>query len=131
MKYKTITGLTIQQCAEQFEDGDSVYLLEDIDYTDDEPDLPTSIWQALDYTNGSDESDHSTFNRCQERAARKDWILRKPINSEEQVRKIITHSRMLCQKFIGKVDSGRARSVETYNDCCELLELIDDLERPK
>ena len=37
---------------------------------------------------------------------------------------IIQTAKALCVKFIAKVEDGRARSVETYNDCQILLELI-------
>lgn len=76
-----IKGLTIQQCAEQFEDGDLVYLPEDIEPMEDEIDeldLARTIWQAIDYTNGLDSSKISTFEPARKRVARKDWILRKP-----------------------------------------------------
>jgi hypothetical protein len=75
-----IKNLTIQECAEQFEEGDQVYLPEDIEHMEDEIDeldLAKSIWEALDYTRGLDGSKYSTFEPCRERAARKDWILRK------------------------------------------------------
>jgi len=34
----------------------------------------------------------------------------------------------VCLKFIGKVESGRARSVETYKDCKFLMELLEEKE---
>ena len=38
---------------------------------------------------------------------------------------ILKDSRKLCTKFIDKVLTGRARSIETYNDCLQLMEKID------
>ena len=43
-------------------------------------------------------------------------------------KKIIERSKKLVKKFIEKVEDGRARSVETYRECKELLEMIDELE---
>lgn len=37
---------------------------------------------------------------------------------------IINEAKRLCEKFINKVESGRARSKETYTECKALLELI-------
>lgn len=34
---------------------------------------------------------------------------------------LIEMARKLCQKFVDKVESNRARSIETYADCCEWL----------
>ena len=42
--------------------------------------------------------------------------------------KIIQQARALCEKFINKVESGRARSVETYTECINLLRLIDEIK---
>lgn len=39
-------------------------------------------------------------------------------------KKIIELAEILCKKFINKVESGRARSTETYADCKQLLTLI-------
>ena len=41
---------------------------------------------------------------------------------------IIFEAKVLCSKFINKVETGRARSVETYQDCKNLLELIHQWE---
>jgi hypothetical protein len=38
--------------------------------------------------------------------------------------KIINDAEKLCEKFINKVETGRARSKETYVDCKDLLEKI-------
>ena len=35
---------------------------------------------------------------------------------------LIKEAKALCQKFVNKVESGRARSVETYADCKAFLE---------
>ena len=45
--------------------------------------------------------------------------------TEKQIKK---EARILCEKFIKKVENGRARSVETYNDCKTLLKLLDGEE---
>jgi len=37
---------------------------------------------------------------------------------------IIATAQALCKKFIHKVEHGRARSVETYRECKELLKII-------
>jgi hypothetical protein len=34
---------------------------------------------------------------------------------------IIIRAKKLCEKFIAKVESGNARSRETYSECKELL----------
>ena len=34
-------------------------------------------------------------------------------------------AKRLCEKFINKVNSGQARSVETYNECKLLLKAIN------
>lgn len=41
---------------------------------------------------------------------------------------IINDAKALCQKFIGKVESGRARSKETYAECTALLRKIEAQE---
>ncbi len=38
---------------------------------------------------------------------------------------IIADARALCQKFVAKVETGRARSIETYHECENLLEKIN------
>lgn len=38
---------------------------------------------------------------------------------------VIQTAKNLCEKFILKVETGRARSVETYNECKVLLAEID------
>jgi hypothetical protein len=45
------------------------------------------------------------------------------MNKQEEV---IIEAKKLCEKFIDKVESGKAKSVETYNDCKKLLELIEE-----
>lgn len=37
---------------------------------------------------------------------------------------IIKKAQDLCLKFILKVESGRTRSVETYQDCKDLIDMI-------
>ena len=39
--------------------------------------------------------------------------------------KIIEKAKELCEKFIGKVETGRAKSRETYAECLSLLEMIN------
>lgn len=41
---------------------------------------------------------------------------------------IIQQTRELCEKFIKKVETGQARSVETYADCKALLERLNEIE---
>lgn len=41
---------------------------------------------------------------------------------------IIRTAKALCEKFIGKVETGRARSVETYAECKGLLKMINENE---
>ena len=41
---------------------------------------------------------------------------------------IINDAKALCEKFINKVESGRARSTETYSECKSLLQKIIDRE---
>ena len=41
--------------------------------------------------------------------------------------KIIKKAEELCKTFIDKVESGRARSKETYAACQELLSMIDSI----
>lgn len=43
----------------------------------------------------------------------------------EDVDKILDRVREVCAKFVKKVRTGRARSVETYADCLSLIEMID------
>lgn len=38
---------------------------------------------------------------------------------------VIQEAKELCEKFIGKVDTGRARSKETYRECKHLLATIE------
>ena len=45
----------------------------------------------------------------------------------EQKSEIIEKSEQLCKKFIDKVENGKARSKETYSDCKELYQLIQEL----
>jgi hypothetical protein len=40
---------------------------------------------------------------------------------------VIEQAKTLCEKFVKKVDDGRARSVETYGECMELLNNIRSL----
>jgi hypothetical protein len=39
--------------------------------------------------------------------------------------RIINNAERLCNKFMAKVETGKARSVETYEDCKHLKEDID------
>ena len=39
--------------------------------------------------------------------------------------KIIQEAKELCEKFINKVETGRARSRETYSECKALLKIIN------
>jgi len=41
---------------------------------------------------------------------------------------IITTAKALCEKFINKVETGKARSRETYADCKSLLKMINERE---
>lgn len=41
---------------------------------------------------------------------------------------IIKEAEILCKKFINKVETGRARSRETYMECKHLLKHIKELE---
>lgn len=45
----------------------------------------------------------------------------------KQVRRAIREAKALCEKFVGKVDRGEARSVETYQECKDLLDTIKGL----
>ena len=40
--------------------------------------------------------------------------------------RIIQEAKKLCEKFINKVETGRARSKETYAECKELLKMINE-----
>jgi hypothetical protein len=44
---------------------------------------------------------------------------------------IVEQAKALCQKFVDKVESGRARSVETYADCKALLGEINLWQQDK
>lgn len=46
-----------------------------------------------------------------------------------QLTEIETEAKKLCEKFVNKVEDGRARSVETYADCKALLEKIQTKEK--
>jgi len=41
---------------------------------------------------------------------------------------IIRTAKFLCQKFIDKVETGRAHSIETYAECKDLLSKIEEWE---
>lgn len=41
---------------------------------------------------------------------------------------IIQEAKKLCEKFVKKVDIGMARSKETYADCRQLLNHINQLD---
>lgn len=47
---------------------------------------------------------------------------------ELEISYVLRKTKRLCEKFINKVETGRARSKETYKECKELLELINKLE---
>ena len=42
--------------------------------------------------------------------------------------RIIQSAKALCEKFVKKVETGKARSRETYTECKALLKLIDGNE---
>ena len=44
---------------------------------------------------------------------------------------IIKTAKALCEKFINKVETGRARSRETYAECKALLKMINKNEHPQ
>lgn len=44
---------------------------------------------------------------------------------------IVRVAKALCEKFIHKVDEGRARSHETYAECNSLLNMINKYEQGK
>ena len=46
----------------------------------------------------------------------------------QRYKKLTEKMRMLCQKFVDKVESGRARSKETYADCKAMLAALEELE---
>ena len=41
--------------------------------------------------------------------------------------RVITNAESLCDKFMSKVEKGKARSVETYSECKRLKQYIDEL----
>ena len=41
---------------------------------------------------------------------------------------VVDEAKKLCEKFVQKVQDGRARSDETYNGCIDLLDMIKNLE---
>jgi len=41
---------------------------------------------------------------------------------------VINEAEKLASKFISKVETGRARSTETYLDCKNLIKLINELK---
>ena len=49
----------------------------------------------------------------------------------ESEKEIIEQTKKLCEKFINKVESGRARSKETYQECIQLLRIIHEWENKK
>ena len=42
---------------------------------------------------------------------------------------IIKAAKALCEKLIDKVETGRARSRETYAECKALLKMINETEQ--
>lgn len=48
-------------------------------------------------------------------------------NDRKRTQPVMDQGRMLCEKFIKKVDSGRARSVETYKDCSDFMKILKSL----
>lgn len=50
------------------------------------------------------------------------------IDKRRQEVDIIEKAKALCQKFINKVLTGRARSRETYAECKALLKMINERE---
>ncbi len=43
--------------------------------------------------------------------------------------KILKHAKALAEKFVGKVEEGTARSVETCRECKELLVMMEKEEK--
>lgn len=41
-------------------------------------------------------------------------------------KRIIKRAKALCEKFINKVETGKARSHETYAECKALLKMINE-----
>ena len=41
---------------------------------------------------------------------------------------VISTAKALCEKFVEKVETGRARSRETYSECKTLLKMIKEAE---
>jgi len=46
-------------------------------------------------------------------------------------KEIIKTAKALCEKFINKVETGRARSHETYAECKVLLKMINENNKQK
>jgi len=46
-------------------------------------------------------------------------------------KEIIQQARALCVKFVNKVESGMARSKVTYQECVDLLRVIDEQDVKK
>jgi hypothetical protein len=46
-------------------------------------------------------------------------------------KEIIKTAKALCEKFINKVETGRARSHETYAECKTLLRMINKNNKQK
>jgi len=40
---------------------------------------------------------------------------------------VMVQTKMMCEKFIKKVETWRAHSTETYNEMKHILELINDI----
>lgn len=40
--------------------------------------------------------------------------------------KLLKQAIALCEKFVNKVESGRARSKETYQDCKDFLNTVNN-----
>ena len=65
-----------------------------------------------------------------------DYLLRRIVKdtwqaSAQRYKKLMEQMRMLCQKFVDKVESGRARSKETYADCKAMLAALEELGEGK
>lgn len=46
------------------------------------------------------------------------------IEGQQSVADLLDQAKAICNKFVEKVRTGRARSVETYSDCEQFLEAL-------
>lgn len=63
------------------------------------------------------------YNECiaTECSHHENWINKEQIKRITKLENIAKTAQALCVKFINKVETGRARSIETYAECRELL----------